>query len=131
GDVVDPEILDADASLHLAPGDGRRDAGPRVGPHGIYRGEGAPPGVLVVVDVDAVAGPPRQRVHRGHQFRVVRRELGGDRLREGPDLLLGRTPDDRRVDVDPARAGRLGVARHLESIERLVDDERRLAYLLE
>ena len=55
----------------------------------------------------------------------------GELLRERPDLFLERAANDRHVHVDAAGAGGLREVRHLQSVERFMDEQGGLADLLE
>ena len=89
------------------------------------RGDGAVARVLVVVDEDAVALflPPRRRGER----RDAALDFAPERERAAPHV--GELPLrlDAHVDVDAARAGRLGEAAIAELLQHLVDRERDLA----
>ena len=59
------------------------------------------------------------------------RQLHGQRLRERPHGFLHRPADDRHVDVQALRAARLDERLHLQLLERIADDQRGFAHLIE
>ena len=102
---------------HLVPGQRRRDASVGRRAHRVGRGDGAVLGVLVVVEEDAVALllPPLA----GRDRRRSPLDVAGQGERRAADLRIGPARLDAHVDVDAARAGRLGPADQPDRLERL------------
>src|SRR5262249_35590622 len=94
-------------------------------------GQGAAPGILVVVDQHVSGRTPGDAVLGRDQLRIFRFQLAREVLGECPDLLLKRPALNRDIDVDAARTSRFGVTRNLPARERSAHAERRLAHLVE
>src|SRR6185369_15912061 len=90
GHVVQAEVVDRDAALHLGPRYGCRHGGTWRRPYGVHRRQCSSPRVLVVVDEHPPAWPLRDAILGGHEVGVARRELEGDRACDRPYLLLRR-----------------------------------------
>src|SRR5687768_14510826 len=117
--VLDPEVLDLDSLFDLAPRNWCGYSGERSGTHGVHRGEGSAPGVLVVVDVDRAVRAFYLAVLRRRDLRIARFHLQSDSFRDCPYFFLERASDDGNVDVDSARSGRLRIRGHLQGLEKL------------
>src|SRR6202040_1306490 len=84
--------------------------------------------VLVVINEHVVVRAPRDTVLRCDQFWMASRKFDGKRLGKRPDFLLRGATNNWNVDVNPSRAGRLGVTRNVNFSQRFSDDESRFTY---
>ena len=106
-------------------------AGGPFGTDGIDGGQGAAPGVLVVIDEHASFGALGDPVLRGDELGMEPFHALGKLLGEGPDLLLGGAAHDGDVKVYAAGAGGFGKIGNVELIECLMNKQGRFAYLAE
>src|SRR6266849_52953 len=129
--VIDAEIFDTNAFLHLFPCHRRRDGGDGRRTYRIDRRQCSSPRVLVVVDEHASMRPLHLSIFRGDDLGVSRLQLDRDGLRERPHFLLQRAAHDGDVHVNPFRSGRLCVGRHLQRAENVSHAQRHLSHAIE